>query len=160
MADPATYLTKRVEFSAAHFYHRPEWSEEENRRVFGACADPDGHGHNYLLDVTVAGAVDPRTGMVVNLNEVKRVIGEVVERFDHKHLNLDLPWFRDRVPTTENLARVLWEQLAPRVPAGRLSRIRLYEDEDLFVDYYGGEDGAGECEGRAASDRRPPTGDR
>ena len=133
-----TWLTKRVEFSSAHYYWRTEWSEEENRRVFGLCANRDGHGHNYLLDVTVEGDADPRTGMVINLNEVKRVIGEVVEAFDHKHLNRDTPWFRDRVPTTENLARVLWDQIAPRLPAGRLARIRLHEDEDLYVDYFGG----------------------
>ena len=138
MPNPVTFLTKRVEFSSAHFYHRPEWSEAENRRVFGACANREGHGHNYLLDVTVAGPVDPRTGMVVNLNEIKRIIGEVVEGFDHRHLNLDTPHFRDRVPTTENLARVLWDLIDPRIPVGRLSRIRLYEEEDLFVDYFGG----------------------
>ena len=95
-------LTKRIEFAAAHRYHRPEWDEAKNRAVFGRCYNPPAHGHNYLLDVTVSGEVDPKTGMVINLFDLKRVLLSVLEEFDHKNLNLDMPYFADgsRPPRT------------------------------------------------------------
>ena len=132
-------LTKTFEFSASHRYYRPEWSEEENLRVFGKCAYPNGHGHNYLLDVTVQGPVDPVTGMVMNLVDVKRVVEDVLSEFDHKHLNEDMEYFKDRIPTTENLAMTLWNLIGNRLPGGaRLAGIRLHEDEDLYVEHSGG----------------------
>jgi 6-pyruvoyltetrahydropterin/6-carboxytetrahydropterin synthase len=135
-------LTKTFEFSASHRYHRPEWSDEENRRVFGACANPNGHGHNYLLEVTVDGPIDPVTGMVINLVDVKMVVESVLEEFDHKNLNYDTGYFEQRIPTTENLATVLWDLIVERLPgSARLGAIRLHEDEDLYVDYFGGRDG-------------------
>jgi 6-pyruvoyltetrahydropterin/6-carboxytetrahydropterin synthase len=131
-------LTKRVEFCAAHRYVNPRWSEEENRLVFGKDANPNGHGHNYLLEVTVRGEPSPETGMVMDLKALKDVIVEaVVDRFDHKHLNLDVPYFKEKVPTPENLAVVIWELLEPRLEGCRLDRIRLYEDESCFVEYAG-----------------------
>jgi 6-pyruvoyltetrahydropterin/6-carboxytetrahydropterin synthase len=127
-------LTKRIEFAAAHRYHRPEWNEAKNRAVFGPCYNPPAHGHNYLLEVTVSGDVDPKTGMVINLFDLKRVLLSVLEEFDHKNLNLDMPYFADRIPTSENLARVLWTKLAEQNDIGVLHAIRLHEDEDLFAD--------------------------
>lgn len=127
-------LTKRIEFAAAHRYHRPEWDEAKNRAVFGRCYNPPAHGHNYLLEVTVSGDVDPKTGMVINLFDLKRVLLGVLEEFDHKNLNLDMPYFVDRIPTSENLARVLWTKLAEQKDIGVVHGIRLYEDEDLYAD--------------------------
>ena len=127
-------LTKRIEFAAAHRYIKPEWDEAKNRAVFGRCYNPPAHGHNYLLEVTVTGEVDPKTGMVINLFDLKRVLLAVIEEFDHKNLNLDLPYFADRIPTSENLARVLWTKLAPHRDIGSLHTIRLCEDEDLYAE--------------------------
>ena len=131
---PPVLLTKRIEFAAAHRYHKPEWDEAKNRAVFGRCYNPPAHGHNYLLDVTVSGDVDPKTGMVINLFDLKRVLLGVLEEFDHKNLNLDMPYFADRIPTSENLARVLWTKLVEQKDLGELYAIRLYEDEDLYAD--------------------------
>jgi len=127
-------LTKRIEFAAAHRYFRPEWDEAKNRAVFGRCYNPPAHGHNYMLEVTVSGVVDPQTGMVINLFDLKRVLLGMIEEFDHKNLNLDMPYFADRIPTSENLARVLWTKLEPQPDIGTLHAIRLYEDEDLFAE--------------------------
>jgi 6-pyruvoyltetrahydropterin/6-carboxytetrahydropterin synthase len=130
-------LTKRLEFSASHRYHNPAWSDERNRKVFGRCNNLHGHGHNYLLEVTIEGAVDDDTGMVVNLYDVKQVLQAVIEEFDHKDLHLDTPVFRSRIPTTENLSVVLWDRIAAKADGFQLSRIRLFEEEDLYVDYEG-----------------------
>lgn len=135
-------ISRRFDFSASHRYYRDDWSEEENRRVFGLCALPNGHGHNYTLEVAVSGEPDPDTGMVINLVDLKSAVEGVLVDFDHKHLNLDTPWFTDRQPTTENLAAVLWDRIADSLstdaPSGAtLSRLRLYEAEDLYVDYFG-----------------------
>ncbi|MEK6618974.1 MAG: 6-carboxytetrahydropterin synthase [Nitrospirota bacterium] len=127
-------LTKRIEFSASHRYQNDAWDAQRNRAVFGACANEPGHGHNYLLEVTVAGAVDDHTGMVVNLYDLKQVLKQVLEEFDHKHLNLDTPYFRVKIPTTENIAAVLWRILAARPEIGTLVKVRLFEDEDLSAD--------------------------
>ena len=127
-------LTKRIEFAASHRYIKPEWDEAKNRAVFGPCYNAPGHGHNYLLEVTVSGEIDSETGMVVNLFDLKQVLLAVIDEFDHKNLNLDMPYFNDRIPTSENLARVLWTKLAPHRDIGTLHAIRLYEDEDLFAD--------------------------
>lgn len=134
MSLPVVLLSKRIEFAAAHRYARREWDEAKNRAVFGPCYNPPAHGHNYLLEVTVAGAVDPKTGMVINLFDLKRVLLQVIEEFDHKNLNLDMPYFNDWIPTSENLARVLWSKLEPQRDIGTLHAIRLYEDEDLYAD--------------------------
>lgn len=131
---PPVLLTKRIEFAAAHRYHKPEWDEAKNRALFGPCYNEPGHGHNYMLEVTVAGEVDPDTGMVVNLFDLKRVLVNVLEEFDHKHFNLDIPEFKDRIPTSENIARLLWTRLEHQKDIGMLQAVRLYEDEDLYAD--------------------------
>lgn len=134
-------LTRKIRFSAAHRYHRPEWSEERNREVFGACANPHGHGHNYLLEVTVAGEVNPETGFCVDVGELDRVLREeVLEPLDHQHLNHAVPRFSPggEIPTTENLTRLLWDRIALRLPQGALRRLRLHEDETFYVEYGGG----------------------
>ena len=130
---PHVQLTKRIEFSASHRYHNEAWDAARNRETFGACNNSPGHGHNYLLEVTVAGDPD-QSGMVVNLTDLKNVLKQVLEEFDHKHLNLDTPYFKQTQPTTENIARVLWDILRKYPKIGRLSKVRLYEDEDLYAD--------------------------
>jgi 6-pyruvoyltetrahydropterin/6-carboxytetrahydropterin synthase len=131
---PPVLLTKRIEFAAAHRYFKPEWDEAKNRAVFGRCFNPPAHGHNYMLEVTVSGEVDPKTGMVINLFDLKRVLLAVLEEFDHKNLNLDMPYFKDQIPTSENLARVLWTKLVAQQDIGALHAIRLHEDEDLYAE--------------------------
>lgn len=132
------YLTRRAEFSASHYYHNPKWSDEENRRVFGKCNNPQGHGHNYTLEVTVKGEVDPATGMVLNLRDLKKLLeAEVLEAMDHRFLNSEVPAFASAIPTTENIAIEIWRRLAPKIAAGKLHRVRIYETQDLYADYYG-----------------------
>jgi len=130
-------LTKQLEFSSSHRYHNPAWSEQRNKEVFGRCNNPHGHGHNYMLAVTVEGAPDPETGMVFNLYDLKKVLLEVLEEFDHKDLNCDTPYFAARIPTTENLAVVLWDRIAAKAGSLKLASLRLFEEEDLSVDYEG-----------------------
>lgn len=138
---PQASLTRAVEFSAGHRYHRPEWDKEENRRRFGKCAREPGHGHDYRVEVRVAGRVDEKTGMVVDLGELDAVLREeVVEPFDHAFLN-DLPDFDGEtlVPTTENIARVVWRRVSARLPEGcELQRVRVKEGRDLWAEYQGG----------------------
>jgi 6-pyruvoyltetrahydropterin/6-carboxytetrahydropterin synthase len=129
------YSTRRFAFSAGHRYAVEAWSAEENERVFGRLTVP--HGHNYTLDVTVRGPIDPATGMVVDLGELKTVVGETItDRFDHADLNAD-PAFRGRVPTTENIAIVIWQLLADKLGLERLWQVRVWEDPTLYVDYRG-----------------------
>jgi 6-pyruvoyltetrahydropterin/6-carboxytetrahydropterin synthase len=137
------FLTRAVHFSASHRYYRPEWSAEENRRRFGASASPEGHGHNYRCEVTVAGPIDAETGMVVDLDQLDRILdAEVVARFQHRHINTAVPEFGDGrlMPTTENLAAFILEKVAARLTAGtRVYRVRVQEDRDLWSDVYGSE---------------------
>ncbi len=132
------YVTRRAEFSASHYYHNPDFSPEENRRIFGKCNNPLGHGHNYTVEVTVGGPIDPTTGMVLDLKELKALLEhEVIQAWDHKFLNKEVPVFASKNPTTENLAVEIWNLLAPKLALGELHRIRVYETPDLFADYYG-----------------------
>lgn len=135
MAD--VLISRRFDFSSSHRYYRDEWSEEENLRVFGLCALPNGHGHNYVLEVAIKGAPDPDTGMVINLVDLQAAVESVLEQFDHKHLNLDTPYFIGQIPTTENLATVLWGLIREALKEVRLDRLRLYETDDVFVEYFG-----------------------
>jgi 6-pyruvoyltetrahydropterin/6-carboxytetrahydropterin synthase len=134
-------LTRRATFSASHYYWNPGWSEEQNQAVFGRCSNRNGHGHNYTLEVTVTGAVDPVTGFVVDLKWLKDVIErEVISVYDHRHLNLEVPEFADSIPTTENIAVAVWNRLeAPVTEAGgaMLSRVSVYETNDIFAEYRG-----------------------
>lgn len=135
------FLTRRATFSASHFYWNESWPAEKNERVFGRCANRNGHGHNYTLEVTVAGEPDPVTGFVVDLKWLKGAMErEVLAAYDHKHLNLDAPEFKQTIPTTENIAIAVWKRLESVVNAARgarLSRIRVYETPEIFAEYRG-----------------------
>jgi len=133
-------LTRRLRFSAAHRYHRLEWSEAQNRAAFGPCANPHGHGHNYLLEVTVAGHVDPLTGFSVDLPALDALLQrEVLEPLDHQHLNHAVPDFAPGrlIPTTENLLLWIWPRIEVALEGARLVRLRLHENDDFYVDYAG-----------------------
>ena len=135
---PMILLTRKADFSAAHFYYNPAWSEAENERVFGKCANRQGHGHNYTLEVTVAGEIDPVSGFVVDLKQLKDIMErEVVGVYDHRHLNHEVPEFATTIPTTENIAIAVWRRLDGKVPGAKLHRVRVYEMADLFADFYG-----------------------
>lgn len=134
------WITRRVEFSASHSCYNPALSEAENDALYGADANPHGHGHNYRLEVTLEGEPHPVTGMVVDLKEVKQILeAEILTPMDHRHLNFEVPPFDTLAPTSENLAVEIWRRLAPRFAEGpaRLRNIRLFETADLFVDYEG-----------------------
>jgi len=137
------YLTRKIEFSASHVYHNPTLSPRENKRIFGKCNNPHGHGHNYTLEVTIAGEPDPVTGMVLDLKDLKEILErEVMHRMDHRHLNLEVPELKGKIPTCENIARVIWNLLDPKIKQGKLHRVRLYENSDLFADCYRNDVGA------------------
>ncbi len=135
-------LTRRVRFAAAHRYHRPDWSEQRNREVFGACAHPNFHGHGYACDVTVSGPIGDDTGMIIDLGLLDRVLGaEIVARFDHRNINLDVPEFADGklVPTGENLARFIFERVQRALgPAATVESVVVHEDETLRAEYRAG----------------------
>jgi 6-pyruvoyltetrahydropterin/6-carboxytetrahydropterin synthase len=133
-------ITRKVEFSASHVCRLPGRSDEENRRRFGASANPHGHGHNYVVEVTLEGKPDPETGMVLDLKELKDILNrEVVQPYDHRFLNYEVPPFDRVVPTTENVALDIWHRLYPHLSGEtrRLHSVRVYETPDLFVDYFG-----------------------
>lgn len=133
-------ITRRVEFSASHRCALAALSAEENRALYGPAANPHGHGHNYVLEVSLSGEPDPVTGMVFDLKRLKEVLNEsVLEPMDHRFLNAEVRPFDRVVPTTENLAIEIWRRLEPSFARGsaRLSNVRLYEAEDLYVDYSG-----------------------
>jgi 6-pyruvoyltetrahydropterin/6-carboxytetrahydropterin synthase len=131
-------LTRKAEFSAAHYYWNDAWTPEENARVFGKCANRNSHGHNYTLEVTVAGEVDAVTGFVVDLKELKDAIErEVVSVYDHRHLNLEAPEFASMNPTTENIAVAIWRRLEGKIPGAQLHKVRVYEMPELFAEYLG-----------------------
>ena len=137
---PTVYLTRRAEFSASHFYHSPALTPAQNQQLYGKCNNPHGHGHNYTLEVTVRGKISERSGMVVDLKQLKEVLNrEVLSVLDHRFLNEEVPVFRHLIPTTENIAVEIWRMLTPRLEFCELHRIRLYETPDLFADYYGPE---------------------
>lgn len=133
-------LTRRVEFSASHVCANPALSDAENHAIYGNNANPHGHGHNYVVEVTIEGEADPVTGMVFDLRKLKEILSEeVVEPMDHRFLNREVPPFDRVVPTAENVALEIWRRLAPRVAreSVRLHNVRLYETQDLYVDYGG-----------------------
>jgi 6-pyruvoyltetrahydropterin/6-carboxytetrahydropterin synthase len=133
------YLTRRTTFSAAHRLWSNHLTEEENIALYDKCANPNGHGHNYILEVTVRGNPEPRTGMVLNLTDLKQVINEhVIDRVDHKHLNYDVPWLEGSIPTTEMLVIKFWERLEGALPQGLLYEVKLYETDNNIASYRGG----------------------
>ncbi|HLH40620.1 MAG TPA: 6-carboxytetrahydropterin synthase [Bryobacteraceae bacterium] len=134
------FLTRRAEFSASHVCANPLLSEAENRALYGNASNPNGHGHNYLVEVTVEGEADPVTGMVFDLRELKEVLNrEIIEPMDHRFLNREVPPFDRVVPTTENIAREIWRRIQPRIDRDgvKLHNVRLYETADLYVDFGG-----------------------
>ncbi|MBX6365966.1 MAG: 6-carboxytetrahydropterin synthase [Gemmatimonadetes bacterium] len=137
---PRVRVTRRLHFSAAHRLGREEWSAERNAEVFGDCANPNWHGHNYELDVTVEGEVDPTTGFVLDLKLLRELVeGRVIGDVDHRNLNLDVPWLEGVIPTTENLVVAIWRRIAEGLPAGvRLARLVLWETPRNYVEYDGG----------------------
>jgi 6-pyruvoyltetrahydropterin/6-carboxytetrahydropterin synthase len=133
-------ITRKAEFSASHICRNPALSDEENRAAFGAAANPHGHGHNYVLEVTLEGDPDPVTGMVMDLKELKEILNrEVIAPFDHRFLNYEVEPFDRVIPTLENIAIDIWRRLVPNFQAarGRLRSVRLYATPDLWVDYLG-----------------------
>ena len=131
------HLNRRYRFAASHRLHSAQLDESENRRIYGKCNNPYGHGHNYVLEVSVSGAVDPATGMIANLVELDAFVGrEVLDAFDHKNLNEEIPLFREQVPTTENLCVEIFRRLRA-FPAARLDRVRLEETGLNSFEYAG-----------------------
>ena len=135
---PTVYARRRMRFNAAHRLHNPAKSAEWNRNMFGLCNNPNWHGHNYELEVTVAGEIDPDTGYVVDLGELKRIIEEkIISKCDHRNLNLEVDFLQGVIPSTENLVVAFWNELASVMPSGRLHKLRLYETENNVAEYMG-----------------------
>ena len=133
-------ITRKAEFSASHYCASAALSPQENEELYGPASRPSGHGHNYVLEVTVAGDIDPASGMIMDLKDLKQVIQDrVVEVYDHRFLNHEVPPFDRVVPTPENIVKDIWERLTPALneDGRRLHGIRLYETADLYVDYFG-----------------------
>ena len=139
-------ITRKAEFSASHYCANPAWTPEQNEAMFGKASRPSGHGHNYVLEVTVAGDVDPTNGMIMDLKDLKQIINdEIVEVYDHRFLNHEVPPFDRVIPTPENVVQDIWQRLEKAVTAQnrRLHGVRLYETPDLYVDYFGEGQGEG-----------------
>ena len=135
---PRCSVTRRVHLNAAHRLYNPNYSDEWNRTTFGKCANANFHGHNYDLDVTVEGEVEPETGYVMDLTILQKIVEEkLIRHLDHKNLNVDVPWFKDLNPTAENIAIVAWRQICPAIPAGLRLRLRLWETPRNYVEYEG-----------------------
>ena len=132
------YVTRRAHFSASHRLYNPNFSDEQNEAIFDKCNNPNGHGHNYVVEVTVKGIPDRQTGYVIDLKELARLLDrEVIDKVDHKHLNLDVDFLQGLIPTAENLAIAFWGLLQPHISSGELHRIKVYESENNFVEYLG-----------------------
>ena len=135
---PIVTITRRLRFNAAHRVHNPALTDEENTRTFGKCNNPNWHGHNYTLDVSLVGPIDERTGYVMDLSHLRDVVErEVIEKLDHRNLNLDVDFMRGINPTSENLVVACWRVIEPHIRPARLSRLRLWETENNYVDYDG-----------------------
>ncbi|MBM4178730.1 MAG: 6-carboxytetrahydropterin synthase [Ignavibacteria bacterium] len=132
------FVTRKTHFSAAHRLYNPTFSDDRNEAVFDKCNNFWGHGHNYVVEVTVKGLPDPETGYVIDLKKLKALLEEVIlDKVDHKHLNFDVDFLRGIIPTVENLCVVFWQQLENRLPSGELHCIRVFESEHNFADYFG-----------------------
>ena len=136
-------ITRKAEFSASHVCRVPSWSDDRNAATYGQAAHPHGHGHNYIVEVTVAGKPDPVTGMIVDLKDLKQILEEeIIEPMDHRFLNYEVKPFDTVVPTAENIALEIWKRVGSRLQGGpaHLNRVRLYETADLYVDVVDGEE--------------------
>lgn len=132
------FVTRKAAFSAAHRLYNPAFTDERNEEVFDKCNNYFGHGHNYVLEVTVKGVPDPETGYVIDLKKLRDILDErIIDRVDHKHLNFDVDFLRGIIPTVENLAVMFWRRLEDHLPSGELHAIRLFESEHNYADYYG-----------------------
>jgi len=134
------YLTRRERFSAAHRMYRPDWSDEENQNVFGKCSNPNWHGHNYVLYITISGELKADQGFIININILKQIIKEkVINKVDHKNLNLDVDFMKDKITTTENLAIAIWNELKSPVEkeGAFLHCVKIAETENNSIEYYG-----------------------
>ncbi len=132
------YLTRVEHFNAAHKLFNPKWSREKNEEIFGKCANENWHGHNYDIHVTVKGIPDPDTGFIIDAQLLSSLIKNVViEKIDHRNLNLDVDFMKDKMCSTEILVMEIWKQLAMQIEGGKLHHIRLYETPRIYVDYYG-----------------------
>lgn len=135
---PTVTVTRRVRFNAAHRVHNPALSDEENARLFGKCNNPNWHGHNYTLDVSIEGGIDPTTGYVFDLAKLKLVVEkEITSLVDHRNFNLDVPFMKDIIPTSENIVVAFWNILQPRVAPAKLKRLVMWETENNYVEYKG-----------------------
>lgn len=134
------YLTRREVFSASHRLYNEKYSDEENLKIFGKCSNPNGHGHNYVLEVIVRGKIDPSTGYVIDLKILKQIIREnVIDKVDHQNLNVDVDFMNGLNPTAENIAIGIWNQLVNKIPSGELYSVKIYETENNYVEYRGKE---------------------
>jgi len=132
------FVTRRVVFSAAHRLYNPKFSDEENNRIFGKCSNPNWHGHNYTLEVVVAGEINPETGYVIDIKMLKEIIFKnVIDKVDHKNLNLDTDFMKGIIPTAENIAGAIWGQLVNKISGGKLYSVKLYETENNYFEYRG-----------------------
>lgn len=132
------YITRRETFAAAHRLFKPGLSDEENLKMFGKCSHPNWHGHNYTLEVVVAGEVNPETGFVLDVKELKKIIHQyVIDKVDHKNLNLDTDFLKGVIPTSENICIAIWNQLKDKIPSGKLYSVKLYETENNYFEYRG-----------------------
>ncbi len=134
------YLTRREQFNAAHRMFRPDWSDEKNMEVYGKCSNPNWHGHNYVLFVTIKGEINPETGYVVNLKELSRVMkDEIIDALDHKNLNTEVDFLKGLIMSSENLAIAIWNRLSPSVQTlgAELHCIKILETENNYIEYYG-----------------------
>jgi 6-pyruvoyltetrahydropterin/6-carboxytetrahydropterin synthase len=135
---PQVTVTRRLQFNAAHRVHDPALSDDENRRIFGKCSNPNWHGHNYTLDVSVSGEIDPRTGYVMDLAQLKRIVEtSVIDRVDHRNFNLDVDFMKGINPTSENIVVAFWRLIAPLVMPATLTRLVLWETTNNYVEYEG-----------------------
>lgn len=132
------YITKRANFSAAHRLHNPNLSDELNRDIYDKCNNYWGHGHNYVIEVTICGIPNPDTGYLIDLKQLKNIINEnIISKVDHKHLNYDVDFLKGIITSLENMAAKFWEQLADKLPVGKLFKIKLWETENNSVEYFG-----------------------
>jgi 6-pyruvoyltetrahydropterin/6-carboxytetrahydropterin synthase len=132
------YVTRRETFSAAHRLYNPSYSDEKNLEIFGKCSNPEWHGHNYVLEVTVAGEPDSKTGFVIDLKILKKLINEhILEKVDHKNLNTETDFMRSIIPSAENIAKAIYNELKDKLPSGKLFSVKLFETEKNIVDYRG-----------------------